>query len=84
MFSPCHVDPVIGAREIALTPRAPARLLDAISLQGLISHSTGEWFDRLHKEMRSSQGSADLLPTVFDAHLCVAECMLYGPRPMTK
>lgn len=72
---------VIGAREIALTPGAPARLLDAISLQGLISHSTGEWFDRLHREMRSSQGSTDLLSTVFDAHLCVAEYMLYGPTP---
>lgn len=70
-----------AARELALRPGAPSRLLDAISLQGLISHSTGEWFDRLHREMRANRDHRDLLTSVFDAHLCVAEYMLYGPTP---
>lgn len=56
-------------------------LLDAISLQGLIAHNRGEWFDRLRRELRSTRDSPELAVSIFDSHLCVAEYLLYGPTP---
>ena len=38
---------VQAARTMALAPGAPDRLLDVITLQGMIAHNRGEWFDRL-------------------------------------
>lgn len=69
------------ARPASLESAAPGRLLDVISLQGLIAHNRGEWFDRMRRELRVTQGSPDLAVTIFDSHLCVAEYMLYGPTP---
>jgi hypothetical protein len=68
-----------AARALALAPGAPARLLDVITLQGMIAHNRGEWFDRLRRELRATSESASLATTVFDSHLCVAEYLLYGP-----
>jgi DNA-binding winged helix-turn-helix (wHTH) protein/tetratricopeptide (TPR) repeat protein len=70
-----------AARELALAPGAPSRLLDVITLQGMIAHNRGEWFDRLRRELRASRDSPELASTVFDCHLCVAEYLLYGPLP---
>jgi hypothetical protein len=56
-------------------------LLDLLTLQGLIAHNRGQWFDRLRLELRTTQHNADLAVTVFDSHLCVAEYLLYGPTP---
>ena len=69
------------ARPASLESAAPGRLLDVISLQGLIAHNRGEWFDRMRRELRFTQDSPDLAVTIFDSHLCVAEYMLYGPTP---
>jgi ATP/maltotriose-dependent transcriptional regulator MalT len=41
----------------------------------------GEWFDRFLLELRRTQGKERLATALFDAHLCVAEFMLYGPVP---
>lgn len=68
-----------GLRDLALTPGAPAQLLDVIAVQGMVAHSRGEWFDRLRMELRLLAGSTDLARTVFDAHLCVGQYLLYGP-----
>ena len=68
-----------GLRDLALTPGAPAQLLDVIAVQGMVAHSRGEWFDRLRLELRLLAGSSELARTVFDAHLCVAQYLLYGP-----
>ena len=69
-----------GAR-LALGPGAPGRMLDVITLQGMIAHNRGEWFDRLRRELRATSENPDLASTVFDSHLCVAEYLLYGPTP---
>jgi DNA-binding winged helix-turn-helix (wHTH) protein/tetratricopeptide (TPR) repeat protein len=72
---------VQAARAMALAPGAPNRLLDAITLQGMIAHNRGEWFDRLRRELRGTRENPQLAATVFDSHLCVAEYLLYGPTP---
>jgi DNA-binding winged helix-turn-helix (wHTH) protein/tetratricopeptide (TPR) repeat protein len=68
-----------AARDLALAPGAPSRLLDVITFQGMIAHNRGEWFDRLRRELRTTQQSPELASKVFDCHLCVAEYLLYGP-----
>jgi DNA-binding winged helix-turn-helix (wHTH) protein/tetratricopeptide (TPR) repeat protein len=70
---------VDGLRDLALAPGASAEMLDVIAVQGMVAHSRGEWFDRLRVELRLLAGSADLARTVFDAHLCVGQYLLYGP-----
>ena len=72
---------VQAARAIALAPGAPNRLLDVITLQGMIAHNRGEWFDRLRRELRATSENPQLAGAVFDSHLCVAEYLLYGPTP---
>jgi len=68
-----------GLRDQALAPDAPAQLLSVIAVQGMVAHSRGEWFDRLRMELRLLAGSTDLARTVFDAHVCVGQYLLYGP-----
>lgn len=76
---------VVGeARAVALTRGTPKQVLDAITLQGLIAHNRGEWFDRLRRELRSTSEDTALASTVFDSHLCVAEFLLYGPTPYAE
>jgi DNA-binding winged helix-turn-helix (wHTH) protein/tetratricopeptide (TPR) repeat protein len=72
---------VEAARAMALAPGAPNRLLDVITLQGMIAHNRGEWFDRLRRELRATTEHPELASAVFDSHLCVAEYLLYGPTP---
>ena len=72
---------VEAARALALRPGAPDRLLDVVSLQGMIAHNRGEWFDRLRRELRGTSENPQLASTVFDSHLCVAEYLLYGTTP---
>ncbi|MGH3506506.1 MAG: tetratricopeptide repeat protein, partial [Nocardioidaceae bacterium] len=62
-------------------PDDPWQLMDLVALQGLIAHQRGEWFERFHHELRRTQGRQRLATAVFDAHLCVAEYVLYGPVP---
>jgi DNA-binding SARP family transcriptional activator len=59
----------------------PWQYVDLVSLQGFIAHDRGEWFDQLRTELRQTLGTPDLAATLFDAHLCVAEFLLYGPVP---
>lgn len=72
---------VNAARAMALAPGAPDRLLDVITLQGMIAHNRGEWFDRLRRELRATTENPELASAVVDSHLCVAEYLLYGPTP---
>jgi DNA-binding winged helix-turn-helix (wHTH) protein/tetratricopeptide (TPR) repeat protein len=72
------------ARTVALARGTPKQVLDAITLQGLVAHNRGEWFDRLRRELRSTSEDAVLASTVFDSHLCVAEFLLYGPTPYAE
>jgi DNA-binding SARP family transcriptional activator len=69
------------ARELLASPDDPWHLVNAVLLQGLIAHQRGEWFERFHRELRRTRGKQQLATALFDAHLCVAEYVLYGPVP---
>ncbi|MEP6665015.1 MAG: AAA family ATPase [Nocardioidaceae bacterium] len=78
------VDAALEAADSArslLQPDDPWQILDLVSLQGLIAHQRGEWFERFRRELRRTQANPGLAAAVFDAHLCVAEYLLYGPIP---
>ena len=70
-----------AARHMLQSPDDPWQFIDLVALQGLIAHQRGEWFERFRLELRHTQGREGLATAVFDAHLCVAEYMLYGPVP---
>ncbi|WP_167305963.1 ATP-binding protein [Nocardioides euryhalodurans] len=72
------------AREMLPLAHDQWQLMDLVSLQGLIAHQRGEWFERFRMEMRRTQGRDRLATSVFDAHLCVAEYLLYGPVPYAE
>ena len=56
--------------------------LDLMSLQGLLAHQRGEWFDRMRLELRNTSLDAPRSPTpIFDGYLCPAEYLLYGSTP---
>jgi tetratricopeptide (TPR) repeat protein len=63
------------------SPDDPWQFGDLISLQGLVLHDRGEWFERFRMELRRTSGKQRLATALFDAHLCVAEYLLYGPVP---
>jgi tetratricopeptide (TPR) repeat protein len=69
---------------MALAPDAPNVLLDIITLEGMIAHNRGEWFDRLLRELRATRESPALASKILDCHICVAEYLLYGPTPYTE
>ena len=54
---------------------------DLVGLQGLVSHTRGEWSQRLRIELRRGVRRPELAARIFDSHLCVAEFLLYGPTP---
>ncbi len=74
-------DAVGTARGLLLTPDDPWHYVDMIGLQGLIAHQRGEWFERFRIELHRARGRPGLATALFDAHLCVAEFLLYGPIP---
>ncbi len=72
------------ARDRLQGPDDPWHLVDLVGLQGLIAHQRGEWFERFRLELHRTQGKERLVAAVFDAHLCVAEYLLYGPEPYAE
>jgi tetratricopeptide (TPR) repeat protein len=75
---------VDGARLAALAQGTPRQVLDAITLQGMVAHTRGEWFARLRREQRSTNDDPVLAATLFASHLSVAEFLLYGPTPYAE
>jgi hypothetical protein len=69
------------ARALLVNGDASWQLLDLVTLQGLLAHQRGEWFERLRLELRRTRDEPGLARAVFDSHLCVAEYLLYGPTP---
>lgn len=69
------------AARTVLSPDDPWQFVDLVALQGLIAHQRGEWFERFRQELRRTLDDPSLATAVFDAHLCVAEYLLYGPIP---
>ena len=72
------------ARERLQSPDDPWYLVDLVTLQGLIAHQRGDWFERFRMELRRTQGRQRLAAAVADAHLCVAEYLLYGHVPYAE
>jgi DNA-binding SARP family transcriptional activator/tetratricopeptide (TPR) repeat protein len=72
------------ARELLHLGDDAWQMAELVSLQGLIAHQRGEWFERFRLELRRTQGKERLAVALFDAHLCVAEYVLYGPVPYAE
>ncbi len=68
-------------QRVALGVPGELQLFDLVGLQGLVSHTRGEWSQRLRIELRRGVRSPELAARIFDSHLCVAEFLLYGPTP---
>lgn len=70
------------ARDRALAEGHLAGLGEATELLGLVAHSRGEWRERVRYELTDSlKRPEEVAGTVFDAHLCLAEYLLYGQQP---
>jgi DNA-binding SARP family transcriptional activator len=67
--------------EVLRSPEDPMAFVNLLTLQGLVAHSRGEMFERFRHELRRTRGRQRLVTALFDAHLCVAEYLLYGPVP---
>lgn len=74
-------DAAATAHSLLLAPDDPWHYVDLVVLQGLIAHQRGELFTRFRLELRRTRGKPALATALFDAHLCVAEYLLYGPTP---
>jgi DNA-binding SARP family transcriptional activator/tetratricopeptide (TPR) repeat protein len=72
------------AERLVLGGERSWQVLDLVSLQGLLAHYRGEWFDRMRSELRRTRDTPEIANTVFDGHLCAAEYMLYGPTPYAE
>jgi DNA-binding SARP family transcriptional activator len=59
----------------------PWHVVDLVGLHGLLAHHRGEWYTSFRTELRRTQGHERLAGALFDAHLCVAENLLYGREP---
>jgi tetratricopeptide (TPR) repeat protein len=55
--------------------------LDLVTLQGLLAHHRGDWFDRIAIELRRTRDQPEIANSIFDGYLCAAEYLLYGPTP---
>ncbi len=77
-------DAVAQARTLMQSGSDPWQYVDLMTLQGLIAHQRGEWFERFRRELRGVKGTPALGAALFDAHLCVAEYLLYGPVPYAE
>jgi DNA-binding SARP family transcriptional activator/tetratricopeptide (TPR) repeat protein len=73
-----------AARPLVLTGDADWKILDLVTLQALLSHRSGGWFDGIGPELRRLRASPEIAHTIFDGYLCPAEYLLYGPTPYAE
>lgn len=70
------------ARAAAVAAGHAGAVGEATELLGLVSHSRGQWRDRIRYELTDTlQRPEEVAASVFDAHLCLAEYLLYGQQP---
>jgi DNA-binding SARP family transcriptional activator/tetratricopeptide (TPR) repeat protein len=74
----------LEAQRLVLAGERSWRVLDLFSLQGLLAHRTGSWFDRMRLELVRSREDPEMANALFDGYLCAAEYMLYGPMPYAE
>jgi tetratricopeptide (TPR) repeat protein len=72
------------ANRLVLAGEHSWKVLDLVSLQGLLAHLSGNWFDRMRMELRRTRANPEVANAIFDGHLCVAEYLLYGPTPYAE
>jgi DNA-binding SARP family transcriptional activator/tetratricopeptide (TPR) repeat protein len=72
------------AQRLVLAGERNWMVLDLVSLQGLLAHRSGSWFDRMRLELRRTRDNPETANAIFDGYLCAAECMLYGPNPYAE
>jgi len=70
-----------AAQRLILSGQQNWKVLDLVSLQGLLAHHAGTWFDRIRLELRRTRTQPEVANAIFDGHLCATEFMLYGPTP---
>ena len=75
---------VDAARALVLAGERNWRVLDLVTLQGLLSHGNGEWSDLMKVELNRTKESPELANAVFDGYLCATEYMVYGPTPHSE
>ncbi|MBV9650799.1 MAG: AAA family ATPase [Pseudonocardiales bacterium] len=66
------------AQQLVLAGQRNWMVLDLVSLQGLLAHRSGSWFDRMRLELRRTRDNPEIANAIFDGYLCAAEYMLYG------
>jgi DNA-binding SARP family transcriptional activator/tetratricopeptide (TPR) repeat protein len=64
-----------------LTQSHDWQVLDLLALQAMLAHHRGEFLQVMRRELQRTRHDAGMATAVFDAHLCVAEYLLYGPTP---
>lgn len=69
------------AQSLVLAGQRSWKVLDLVSLQGLLAHLSGNWFDQMRLELRRTRENPDVANAIFDAYLCPAEYLLYGATP---
>jgi DNA-binding SARP family transcriptional activator/predicted negative regulator of RcsB-dependent stress response len=72
------------AQKLVLAGERNWQVLDLVTLQGLLAHRTGSWFDRMRLELRRTRENPDVANAIFDGYLCAAEYMLYGQTPYAE
>ena len=72
------------AQRLVLAGERNWMVLDLVSLQGLLAHRSGSWFDRMRLELRRTRDNPEIANAIFDGYLCAAECMLYGSNPYAE
>ncbi len=71
-----------AARDLAMEAGHTAGLGEASELLGLVAHSRGQWRERVRYELTDTARRPEAVASsVFDAHLCLAEYLLYGQQP---
>lgn len=70
-----------AAQDLVLAGQYNWKVLDLVSLQGLLAHRSGKWFERMRLELRRTRTQPQFANAIFDGHLCATEYMLYGPTP---
>ncbi|MFC8800390.1 ATP-binding protein [Promicromonospora sp. NPDC057138] len=71
-----------AARDLAMAAGHAAGLGEASELLGLVAHSRGQWRERVRYELTDTARRPEAVAgSVFDAHLCLAEYLLYGQQP---
>lgn len=72
------------AQRLVLAGERSWKVLDLVTLQAMLAHRTGGWFDRMRLELHRTRESPETANTIFDGYLCAAEYLLYGPMPYAE